>query len=292
MQLNSYSTYDLGCNAAPGHIAIYPSGTPCPTSPDRQPLLPFLDEQSDLLWDHSLSQSTTYPLTVCSLPMTYSQYPNVTNDGNVAKPLIPCLPPAHCGFLATPTGHPETVPSRPSVRRVTHRGSAGLSRRGRAARAIGYDGLWIDEEELLKGLTEPEGKLNLHQCRWEEDQSPCYLWIRGDKSYINTHIQKWHGGKPGGEKTLVKCRWSGCGKTMLKESISRHIVSIHMDEVWECQGCGKQIARNDAYGRHAARSGLEECRTSGALITYYSDARVIDARAALDNGGGVRYANE
>jgi hypothetical protein len=79
---------------------------------------------------------------------------------------------------------------------------------------------------------------------------------------------------------------------MLKESIARHIVSVHMNEVWECQGCGKQISRNDAFGLHATRSDSEECRTSGALITYSSDARAIDARGALDNAGGVRYAIE
>ncbi|KAI9573252.1 hypothetical protein HD554DRAFT_1998555, partial [Boletus coccyginus] len=90
-------------------------------------------------------------------------------------------------------------------------------------------------------------------CRWEEDRSPCGLWIRGDKPCINAHIQKWHGGKPGGDKFKVDCRWSACGKTMLKESIARHILTIHLGEMWECQGCRKKIVRNDAYGRHVAR---------------------------------------
>lgn len=78
---------------------------------------------------------------------------------------------------------------------------------------------------------------------------------------------------------------------MLKESISRHILSIHLGETWECQGCGKAIARKDVYVRHAVRSDFEGCRTAGALITYSADVRVIDARAALDGGGGLRYVD-
>ncbi|KAF8420567.1 hypothetical protein L210DRAFT_804090, partial [Boletus edulis BED1] len=91
------------------------------------------------------------------------------------------------------------------------------------------------------------------QCCWEEDRSPCLLWITGDKSRINAHIQRWHGWNPGGDKLQVDCRWSACGKMMLKESIARHIVNIHLGAMWECQGCGKDFVRNDVYGQHAAK---------------------------------------
>ncbi|KAI9573222.1 hypothetical protein HD554DRAFT_1996017, partial [Boletus coccyginus] len=93
----------------------------------------------------------------------------------------------------------------------------------------------------------------VHQCLWEEDCSPCHLWIKGDKSCINAHIQKWHKGRPGENKLEVDCRWSSCGKMMLKESISRHVLGVHLGETWKCQGCGKGIARKDAYGQHAVR---------------------------------------
>ncbi|KAF8834010.1 hypothetical protein BDN67DRAFT_1016957 [Paxillus ammoniavirescens] len=103
-------------------------------------------------------------------------------------------------------------------------------RRSRPARAIEHDGLLMDEEELLEGLMAPSGKITVHECRWEENSSPCHLWIKGDKSCINTHIQRWHGGKPGGDKFEADCRWSTCGKKMLKESVCRHVVNIHLEE--------------------------------------------------------------
>ncbi|KIJ11286.1 hypothetical protein PAXINDRAFT_84709, partial [Paxillus involutus ATCC 200175] len=116
---------------------------------------------------------------------------------------------------------------------------------------------------------------------------PCNLWIKGDKSWINDHIQKWHGGKPGGDKVEVDCRWSTCQKKMLKESISRHVVTIHLGEKWKCQGCREEIVRKDAYERHASKEG---CQDAGALIMYYADARMIDTCAALGEGGGYADA--
>ncbi|KIK84614.1 hypothetical protein PAXRUDRAFT_832004 [Paxillus rubicundulus Ve08.2h10] len=156
-------------------------------------------------------------------------------------------------------------------------------RRKGPTRAIEYKGLRMDEEELLEGWMAPDGKITVHQCRWEQDLSPCHLWIKGDKSYINDHIQKWHGGKAGGDKLRVECRWSTCQKKMFKESIARHVVTCHLGEKWKCQGCREEIVRKDAYERHAIKEG---CRDAGALIMYYADARMIDARAALTEGGG------
>ena len=224
---------------------------------------------------------------------THYYHPSAWNEHS----FIPRHPPSRQSFSPslphwfprqTSTGHLEPDPR---FRLAPPQQPPALSRCGRGARAIEYDGLWIDEEELLEGLTEPNGKLNVHQCLWEEDRSPCPLWIKGDKSSISAHIQKWHRGRPGEDKLEVDCRWSTCRKTMLKESISRHILSIHLGETWECQGCGKAIARKDVYVRHAVRSDFEGCRTAGALITYFADVRVIDARTALDGGGGLRYVD-
>ena len=87
----------------------------------------------------------------------------------------------------------------------------------------------------------------------------------------------------------VGCRWSACGRRMLKESIARHILSIHLGEIWKCQGCDNKIARKDAYERHSVKSDSEKCRNAGALVTYSADVRVIDARAALDNRGMLMH---
>ena len=218
-----------------------------------------------------------------------------------AEPSIPYRYPPYQLFAPTsldisqhpaPPGFPEPS-SRPHLifSRAPHRHSAGPSRRRHAPRAIEYNGLWIDEEELRTALFEHDGKLIVHQCRWEENASRCGLWIIGDKSSINVHIQRWHERVPGGDKSQADCRWAGCAKMMLKESIPRHIVAIHLDEVWECQGCRKELVRNDAYGRHAAKSGSPACQTSGAVISYSANAREIDARAALESGGRRRYAS-
>ncbi|KAN0081628.1 hypothetical protein V8E55_009252 [Tylopilus felleus] len=222
------------------------------TSADRQPLSPFVVDEISTLRP-LLDQSSTFPFHACSSHATSH--------------------PTSNGFLKTePRSH----------LRVLRLDSASPSRRRRAARAIEHDGVWVDEEELVKGLMEPDGKLTVHPCRWEQGRAPCHPWIRGDESSINAHIQKWHRGKPGGDKSRVDCRWSACGKTMRKDSIARHIVTKHLGEMWECQGCGKEIIRSDVYRQHVARSDFDACRTSGALVTYSADAREIDACAALE----------
>ena len=232
----------------------------------------------------------------CSLPVMYSHFLGVPNDWGVAESFIPHRLPLHQSFSPSHRfphhqRSTESFAPDPRFRFVPPQDSTASSRRRGGARAIVYGGgLWLDEQELLMDLMEADGKLNVFQCRWEENRSPCHLWIKGDKSCISTHIQRWHGVKPGGEKLEVECRWSGCGAKMLKESIARHLVSKHLGEMWECLGCGKEAARYDVHRRHTLRSDLEACRTSGALIAYSADVRVIDARAVLDGGGGLRYA--
>ena len=245
-------------------------------------ILPFLG-QSSLLSPHLYTSHATpshYPYAEPSIPYRYHPY-------QLSVPTS--LDISH--YLAPP-GFPETG-SCPHLifHRAPRRHSTGPPRHRRASRSLEYNGLWIDEEELRTALSEHDGKLIVHQCRWEESVSPCGLWVTGDKSSINVHIQRWHGGTLGGDKSQADCRWSGCGKVMLKESIPRHIVAIHLDEVWECQGCGKELVRNDAYGRHAAKSGSPGCQTSGSVISYSTNAREVDARAVLESGERLRYAS-
>ncbi|KAF8131947.1 hypothetical protein EV363DRAFT_139146 [Boletus edulis] len=281
----SYPAYDLGQNVTP---AFDPPRTLWRTLPDLPPF-PLVDQESGASYGF-LGQSSA-PLThACTPHATYSHL----------EPSIPLRPSSyqssnstsrHFSPRLTSPGCLETYShSNPAFYPVPRRKSSGSSRSKRAARAIEHGGIWIDEEELLRGLTEPNEKLTVHQCHWEEDHLPCRLWITGDKSNINAHLQKWHGGEPGGDKLQVDCRWSACGKTMLKESIARHIVTVHLGEMWECQGCGKEIARNDVYRRHVVESDFDACRNLGALITYSGDARKVDARAALQGGGRLLYA--
>ncbi|KAG1794333.1 uncharacterized protein HD556DRAFT_1205840, partial [Suillus plorans] len=85
-------------------------------------------------------------------------------------------------------------------------------------------------------------------CGW--DGGSCFSALTVDKSEVAQHLQLHHGVKPGGDKDRTSCRWEGCGKKMKKESISRHIVAVHLDNKTECGSCGKTFARLDSELRH------------------------------------------
>lgn len=76
---------------------------------------------------------------------------------------------------------------------------------------------------------------------------------------------------------------------MLKDSISRHVVTVHLGEGFHCQGCHKEFSRKDVYGQHVQK--VELCRGAGATMVYGTECRVIDKRKALQQGGTVRYAD-
>ena len=292
MMPTPFSAYGLGRNGT--HLDDYVGSSPCgtlqpaPYYPEKQPLLYLVGQGTHDSGAYLHGDSNAY-LPLAHSPFEVPFYYPTSSNQDTPGPFIPHYVPRS----------PSFSPSSPLW--VTHQASRsyspiflpqcpdpnGTARRRRPARAVEYEGLWIDDEELSQGLLEPDGTLHVHQCRWEEDQSPCHLWVKGDKSCINVHIQKWHGGKAGGDEHKIACRWSGCGMTMWKESIARHIVNIHLGEIWKCQGCGKGIARGDAYRRHAAK--YKACQASGVVITY-DGAKVVDARAALASGGNVRYA--
>ena len=282
------------------HAEIDPPSRLWPNSSDslRHLELPLIEQEIHDSGHHHFYEPNAYRSLSSSSHATCSHFPSAPDEQNVTNPFIPHHLPSHQSLSPfSPHWCPQTTSTgylEPGsrFRHIPPQDSTISSRRRRCIRAVEYSGLWIDEEELLKGLMKPDGKLNVHQCRWEEGHSPCHLWIKGDKSSINAHIQKWHNGKSGGDKVEVGCLWSACGRTMLKVSIARHIVSIQLGEMWECLGCGKEITRNDTFGKHAVTSDFEPCRNAGALITYAADVRMIDVRAALDNGGRVRYADE
>lgn len=97
-------------------------------------------------------------------------------------------------------------------------------------------------------------------CRW--NGGSCSLSLTVDKSEVMKHLQIHHGLKSGGDKDRMPCNWDGCRKEMKKESISRHIVAVHLSNKTECGSCGKQFARLDSKLRHLKNSKREECRES------------------------------
>ncbi|KAG1861844.1 hypothetical protein C8R48DRAFT_217305 [Suillus tomentosus] len=102
-------------------------------------------------------------------------------------------------------------------------------------------------------------------CSW--DGGLCFSSLTVDKSEVAKHLQLHHGMKPGGDKEKIPCRWEGCGKEMKKESISRHIIAVHLDNKTECDSCGKKFARLDSKLRHLKNSNREGCRESESYDT-------------------------
>ncbi|KAF9232223.1 hypothetical protein BU15DRAFT_67658 [Melanogaster broomeanus] len=118
-------------------------------------------------------------------------------------------------------------------------------RRGRRARAINVDCLWIDEDELASGT------INVHECQCGRSTSPCGMWVIGTNVFIASHIRKWHTNSRE-DRNATKCQWDSC----VRDSISRHIVSVHLGKVlfcnaWFCNECGEGY-----FPKYIAEDGL------------------------------------
>ncbi|KAG9312297.1 hypothetical protein JVU11DRAFT_7607 [Chiua virens] len=231
MLSSSLNAYESGWYGT--HLSDHATSDPCqtqwPDSSDEQLLLPPAENLGDCpLGAPSACRS--------SLSTYHAAHSHCSSPSEVVGPSIPFNIPSHRPPGPPLSPHPYPLPG--CHVHIAPQDCTPSLRHRRRARAIEYGGLWLDEEELRKALLETDGKLVVLQCLWEQDHSPCHLWIKGDKSYINAHIQKWHGGKPGEEKLEVDCHWSSCWKKMRKESITRHILGVHLGELWECQGCG------------------------------------------------------
>ena len=66
---------------------------------------------------------------------------------------------------------------------------------------------------------------------------------------------------------------------MLKDSINRHVVTVHLGEGFHCRGCDQEFPRKDVYNQHAEDS--EVCRDAGAAMVYGTASRMIDTRQVL-----------
>ncbi|KAI9568854.1 hypothetical protein HD554DRAFT_2096257, partial [Boletus coccyginus] len=98
---------------------------------------------------------------------------------------------------------------------------------------------------------------------------------------------KWHARQRHAD-TAPKCLWEGCARGMLKDSINRHVVTVHLGEGFRCQSCDQEFSRKDVYNQHVEDG--EACRDAVAAMVYGTERRVIDTRQALHRGGKVRYA--
>jgi len=176
------------------------------------------------------------------------------------------------------------------IYRSSQKKGAGRRRFQRAC-TINIEGMWIDKEDLHSRTSQDNPMIRIHECRWAQSSEPCGMWIVGSKLHIGAHILKWH--KQGHADSTAKCQclWDGCtiSKVMRKDSINRHIVTVHLGEGFHCHGCDQEFSRRDVYDKHVQNG--EVCRNGGAAIMYGAEHRVIDARQALQQSGAtVRYA--
>ena len=73
---------------------------------------------------------------------------------------------------------------------------------------------------------------------------------------------------------------------MLKDSITRHVVTVHFGEGFHCRGCDQEFPREDVYNQH-----VENGEVPGVAMVYGTEHRIIDTRQALQRGGTICYAS-
>ncbi|KAI9573250.1 hypothetical protein HD554DRAFT_1161528 [Boletus coccyginus] len=190
---------------------------------------------------------------------------------------------------ATNSGSNETQPAI-AVYRSPQKKAPGRRRCQRAC-AIKIGGMWIDKEDLHSGASNDNSMISVHECRWDQSSNSCGMWIIGSKPHVSAHILKWHQQEHADSTVKRRCLWDGCttSKEMRKDSVSRHIISVHLEEEFHCQGCNKEFPRRDVYDKHVQNN--EVCRDAGAAIVYGAEHEAINARQALQQREApVRYA--
>lgn len=156
--------------------------------------------------------------------------------------------------------------------------------------AMNIEGLWIDRDDLCSAVGQcGSGTITVHECQWDKFSNPCRMWIIGSRSRINSHVRKWHP-RSCADK-MATCLWDGCttSKAMLKDSLNRHVLTVHLGEGFYCHGCNQVFSRNDVYNLHIQR--VESCRNASFAMVYGTEQRVVDTYQALRLGTTVRYAD-
>ncbi|KAN0081631.1 hypothetical protein V8E55_009255 [Tylopilus felleus] len=161
-------------------------------------------------------------------------------------------------------------------------------RRYQRASAINIEGTLIDKEDLYTSAGQGDGMISVHECQWAISTNPCGMWIIGTRSHVSAHVRKWH--SPRHTAKTAGCLWGGCTtrKAMLRDSLNRHILTVHLREGFHCHGCNQTFSRKDVYDTHVGSD--EVCKHAGVAIVYSTERRMIDTRRALQRAGdAVRY---
>ncbi|KAG8220771.1 hypothetical protein J3R82DRAFT_2202 [Butyriboletus roseoflavus] len=89
-----------------------------------------------------------------------------------------------------------------------------------------------------------------YPCQWFDGAIPCNEVVSSTKSAIGQHLLDAHAIRLKGDKTTQVCLWEACQKTMRRESIARHILTVHMQDKVLCPSCRLRFARADSMQRH------------------------------------------
>jgi hypothetical protein len=162
---------------------------------------------------------------------------------------------------------------------------SGSGSKENRSQVMKIEGIIVDAEECRRKRTEGIKKSDFYCCAWDLDGSPCGMWIGGEKRDIREHLQKWHGVKKGLDKDRISCLWWGCEtRPLRKESLSRHIRSVHLGLRWKYLCCGNLYTREDAGGKHEHAEGVDgkEPQDGPVAVLLGPGARVINMHAALE----------
>lgn len=85
-----------------------------------------------------------------------------------------------------------------------------------------------------------------HLCGWIDGQVVCNQPFLPDE--VSSHLRR-HG-VTGNDKTKIRCCWLQCGTVMNKESMSRHVLEIHLELKYKCPVCEVQFSRNESMMKH------------------------------------------
>ncbi|KAG9315381.1 hypothetical protein JVU11DRAFT_4528 [Chiua virens] len=89
------------------------------------------------------------------------------------------------------------------------------------------------------------------ECRWLAlDGTPCLSSVVPNRRGVIDHLHHAHGIRPGDEKVRQTCLWEHCGTSLNKESLGRHILTVHLRKKVKCPECRELFAREDSLRRH------------------------------------------
>ncbi|KAG8212954.1 hypothetical protein J3R82DRAFT_11320 [Butyriboletus roseoflavus] len=97
---------------------------------------------------------------------------------------------------------------------------------------------------------EPPRQDRFIPCQWLTNGVLCGESVMPNRCSVVEHLQLFHRIKPGEEKARERCFWAHCGTELNKESLARHILTVHLKEKVYCAECRMLFAREDSLKRH------------------------------------------